>query len=412
MQIAFLRYLIFIYGIFGMQILHAQQSVTAPNIEPGISELVIPASPIFDLMGVTPSQVVHYSEIKNFKVDWSFRNWRINPNISLQAQPFWELMYKKKNIEKYQNASGFMRSLASLDISVGSVAGESNLRRFGGSIKVNIYSQKDPLLLKNAYNEIEQDFDSQKLYLVRKSVNILRRLNITSDENNIDSLNGELNDIQYLLNTLIERKQEAINLKARKYISENWNAAYFDIAVGWIRSYSTDSLGLFKFVQLGKNSGSAIWLNGGVGIGKHGLITGLVRGLVFKDGIDFEVENSSTGEVVNQRVNILNQLISVGVNYRIGGPKFNFFTEVFINVRVRNDPQSGIQAFDPENPEFIPIENSEKWTEINEPYAVSIGGDWRTSRNVVINFGLKTAYNNNWKMTSFIPVATIGCLMR
>ena len=64
-------------------------------------EFAIPPSPVFDLMGVTPSQINRTSDIKDFKVDWSFKSWRLNPNIAIQSQPVWELLYRRKDLKKY-----------------------------------------------------------------------------------------------------------------------------------------------------------------------------------------------------------------------------------------------------------------------------------------------------------------------
>ena len=71
-------------------------------------ELTIPAAPVFDMMGVTPSMINRASDIKDFKVDWSFKSWKLNPNIAIQAQPFWEILYSRKDLSKYQSASSFM----------------------------------------------------------------------------------------------------------------------------------------------------------------------------------------------------------------------------------------------------------------------------------------------------------------
>src|SRR5207248_7754004 len=65
-------------------------------------ELSIPAAPVFDLMGVTPSQITRASDIKDFKVDWSFKSWRLSPNLAIQAQPFWELIYNRKDLTRYR----------------------------------------------------------------------------------------------------------------------------------------------------------------------------------------------------------------------------------------------------------------------------------------------------------------------
>src|SRR6476659_5144775 len=79
----------------------------ASRISP--KELTIPASPVFDLMGVTPSQVNRTTDIKDFKVDWSFKSWKLNPNLAIQSQPIWELFYNRKDLSKYQSASRFIR---------------------------------------------------------------------------------------------------------------------------------------------------------------------------------------------------------------------------------------------------------------------------------------------------------------
>jgi len=111
-------------------------------------EFSIPSSPLFDLMGVAPSLVTRTSDIKDFKVDWSFNSWKVNPNLAIQTQPVWELFYNRKNLEKYQKASYLSRMASSLDVSLGTVSNELNDRRIGGAMKVNLYRQKDPLMVK------------------------------------------------------------------------------------------------------------------------------------------------------------------------------------------------------------------------------------------------------------------------
>lgn len=105
-------------------------------------EFAIPTSPLFDLMGVAPSQVARTSDIKDFKVDWSFKSWKLSPNLAIQSQPIWEIFYNKKTIENYQKASRFKRSLASIDISIGTIQESNDDRRIGGAIKMNIYKQR------------------------------------------------------------------------------------------------------------------------------------------------------------------------------------------------------------------------------------------------------------------------------
>ena len=86
------------------QISFSQNEQPAGRVSP--KELAISPSPIFDLMGATPTQVTRMADVKDFKVDWSMK-YGVNPNLAIQSQPFWEFLYNRKDLSKYQNASGF-----------------------------------------------------------------------------------------------------------------------------------------------------------------------------------------------------------------------------------------------------------------------------------------------------------------
>src|SRR3954469_26046646 len=115
-------------------LVHSQNDNAAGRVTP--KEFSIPASPVFDLMGVTSSQINRTSDIKDFKVDWSFKSWKLSPNLAIQSQPVWEIFYNRKDLSKYQNTSTFMRRLASADLSVGSVLDENSDRRIGYAVKL------------------------------------------------------------------------------------------------------------------------------------------------------------------------------------------------------------------------------------------------------------------------------------
>src|SRR5690606_32744284 len=136
--------LLLIAGLVCVTDILAQQTETsAGRVSP--KELAISPSPIFDLMAATPTQVTRMADIKDFKVDWSLK-YGVNPNLAIQSQPFWKFFYNRKDLSKYQKASGFMRKLASIDLSLGSIQDDDNYRRIGGAVKLNLYRQKDPLM--------------------------------------------------------------------------------------------------------------------------------------------------------------------------------------------------------------------------------------------------------------------------
>src|SRR6185369_5278709 len=155
-------------------------------------ELSIPAAPVFDLMGVTPSQVTRTSDIKDFKVDWSFKSWRLNPNLALQSQPIWEIFYNRKDLSKYQHASGFSRMLASMDLSFGTVQNEDNDRRIGAALKMSLIRKSDPLLAKGLYDGISEKYKAQKVELEGQLKLLKQKLDTTSDIMQRPGVRGEI----------------------------------------------------------------------------------------------------------------------------------------------------------------------------------------------------------------------------
>ncbi|MBK8450168.1 MAG: hypothetical protein IPL42_09200 [Saprospiraceae bacterium] len=56
-------------------------------------EFSIPVSPAFDLLGVNPCLVPKPSNLRNFKVDWSFKSYGLTPNLAIQTQPINEIYF-------------------------------------------------------------------------------------------------------------------------------------------------------------------------------------------------------------------------------------------------------------------------------------------------------------------------------
>jgi hypothetical protein len=57
------------------------------------------------------------------------------------------------------------------------------------------------------------------------------------------------------------------------------------------------------------------------------------------------------------------------------------------------------------------VGSSVKWEDVH-PNTLTFGGDWRISRSVIINYGMRCLFNSNWKFKTFTPIATISCMMR
>jgi hypothetical protein len=374
-------------------------------------EFAIPTSPLFDLMGVAPSQIARTANIKDFKVDWSFKNWRVNPNLAIQAQPIWEIFYNKKNVTKYQAATRIQRLLASLDVSVGTVQSEQSDRRIGGAFKLNLYNQRDPLLVKNAYNDIQKTFEEDLIQLKQKEKDLLLQLDSLSKPSDLQKTRDALRQNDLQLSSHFSRRKTAIQERATQFVADNWNAAFVDIAYGKIFTYNTDSAGSLRKLKLNRSTGNGLWLNFGMGVGKRGLISGLIRSTFYEEEVTFNLLDVATNLETSETTIAANNLLSFGVNFRYGGPIYNFFAEVIYEGKKIKTPIEAVnESFNAPIGKTV-VTSTVKW-DVVLPYTVNFGGDWRISRNVVLNYGMRLLLDKNYKTISFTPIANISCMMR
>jgi hypothetical protein len=400
---------LFLFTIICIKTSFAQDQTTKERVSP--KEFAIPASPVFDIMGVTPSQINRTADIKDFKVDWSFKSWKLNPNLAIQSQPFWELIYNRKDLSRYQRASGFMRKLASVDVSVGSIQDENNDRRIGFAIKTNLIRKRDPLMAKGLYEDIGERYKTEKIELQAKLKFLIHQLDTTTQIMAKPEIRNQIRSTEEQLLTINSRRNAEINERAKIFVSEHWNASSLDVAFGRIYSYKTDSTGTFKSLRLNRNTAYAGWINGSVGIGKKLLLSGLFRSSWYEEELNFLLRNTGTGVEVNQLAVADNTLLTMGINLRYGGPYFTFFAEFLYEQKGLKTPVEALsKAFEaPTN--FEVVSNSVKW-DIVRPNTISFGGDWRLNRSVVLNYGMRCLFDKNWKFTAFVPVASIACMMR
>ena len=396
------------HAVFAQQ--NLQDDPKSGRISP--KELSIPASPVFDLMGVVPSQVSRTNDIKDFKVDWSFKSWRLNPNLAIQSQPVWEMFYNRKEITKYQRASPFMRRLSSLDISVGTVQNEDNDRRIGFAAKINLLQKKDPLLAKELYQDLAIKFGNEKKELETQLKTLQVKLDTIKDILQKPDIRNQITSTEQQLESIGSRRMDEINRRAKIYVEENWNASSLDVAFGKVYTYQTDSAGSLLSLRLNRNSGWGAWINGSFGIGKKILISGLVRSFWYQEQLNFLIRNKTTGEEINQQAIAQNNLYSLGFNIRYGGAIYNFFIEMLYEQKGLKTP---VQALDntfkvPDNNEEIEA-SSVKWN-IVEPNTLNFGGDWRISRNLILNYGMRCVFSKAWKFQTFTPVVSVSCMMR
>lgn len=374
-------------------------------------EFSIPPSPVFDLMGVTPSQINRTSDIKDFKVDWSFKDWKLNPNLAIQSQPVWEIFYNRKNLDRYQQASAFMRKLASIDVSVGTVQNEESDRRIGFAVKMNIVRQKDPLMATELYEDIGSRFTDEKAQLVQQLKELEIKLDTTKNILEKPDLRNQIAATRETLLSLNARRNEEINSRAAIFVTEHWNAASLDIAFGRVYTYQTDSAGSLRKLRLNRNTGMGLWLNGGFPLGKKIMVSGLARITQYDEQIDFLLRDRNTLEETNETAVAENNIYSVGINLRYGSPVYSFFAEFLHERKSTRSAVTALQKTFEEPADREIVSSSVNWTVLH-PNNLTIGGDWRIGKNLMINYGMRWVFDNKGKTQAFIPVAGVSCMMR
>jgi hypothetical protein len=407
-----MRFFIFsLYALVFIQRLAAQDAIEEKAGRLSPKEFSIPAAPIFDLMGVTSSQINRTSDIKDFKVDWSFKSWKLNPNLAIQSQPIWEVAYNRKDLSKYQNASRFMRRLASLDLSVGSVLDENNDRRIGYAFKINLFRQRDPLMQRELYADIVDRFNQERHDLDSQLKELKLLLDTTQNILLKPEIRSQVSATEDQIMTLNSRRNSEINGRAKIYVDEYWNASSLDAAFGRVYSYQTDSAGSLKSLRLNRNTGWSGWLNGSLGIGKKFLLSGLIRTIRYEEQLDFLIRDKTTLDEQTQKAIAENSLYAIGMNLRYGSSIYTFFLEFLYEKKGLKTPLQALnETFTtPEN--FEVIGSSVKW-DVVHPNSLSFGGDWRISKSVILNYGMRCVFNSRWKMQTFTPIATISCMMR
>ena len=386
-----------------------EEELSAGRFSP--KEFSIPPSPVFDLMGLTPSQINRTSDIRDFKVDWSFKSWKLNPNLAIQAQPVWELLYNRHDLKKYRAASGFMRRLSTLDISVGTVQNEEGDRRIGFAAKMNLFKARDPLMEESLYDDISLEFAEERKLNEERIRELEAQLDTVSNVLLKPALRSELAAAREQQLSNNSRRMAAINQLAAIFAEENWNAASLDIAFGRVYTYQSDSVGSLRKLRLNRNTGWGVWINGGLPLGKKWMLSGLVRSLWYEEELNFLLQDNATQDITEARAVAENRLYSVGLNLRYGGPVYSFFVEFLYEKKALKTAEQALKDVfsEPSNTQIV--SSSVQWTPVH-PNALTIGGDWRVGRNVVLNYGMRWTLDKNGKTQSFLPIAGISCMMR
>jgi hypothetical protein len=370
------------------------------------TEFAIPSSPAFNMLNAnTPSRIERYSSLRDIKVDWSLTNgqsgYTLSPGLGIEVLPVWMVMFDRAAAAKYRKASPFLSTLSTISISMGTNASNSK-NWLSWAAKINLYRQHDPLsdvrflkqlektgkIKKDSLRRIASTQHNQKYALSKRDPNYKNQLAAISD-----SIEMTLEAIKQ-----VDREESEQLLEAReKYIGKHWNSAFCDLAFGRLYAYEQSQKVISRvfesLTEPGKvdtvffvtnhslktrRAGFAAWVSGGLGIGDWGMVSGMAR----------------LGKKPSLLTDTVGTQISFGLNFRYGTRRYNFFIEGFYDH------------------ETYPI-NEETTAQFRQKFVmVTIGGDWRISRNVVLSFGIRQTRDTENGTLVMQPLVNVNCLMR
>ena len=336
------------------------------------TEFSIPAAPAYMLLDASSPLVNQPGNIRDFKVDWSLRSYRLQPNIALEGQPIWEVFYNRPDLSKYQNTSSFMRTLSTLSLSAGTLQKEisipidsfttetKTINQLAVAVKINLYRQHDPMLDEDVYKPSVDDYLTQKEALNLQMTTLKDSAAKSTNYKVKNSIEKEVESLKSQINALGITQKDVIKGLRTQYLADKWNTSMVDLAWGKVYNFERPTLDSLNLLS----SGFGIWTNGSYGIGRKGLLSGTMRYT--------QIDTTHT--------------FGMGANFRYGSPRFNFFAETLYNVL-----QDGAAR---------------------DKFTMAYGGDFRVGNNVVIGYSIRTVFDENLKFRNLIPVANINCLMR
>ncbi|NND09268.1 MAG: hypothetical protein HKN87_23090 [Saprospiraceae bacterium] len=352
------------------------------------SEFMIPSTPAFALLGVTPEMVTRPGTVQDFKVDWRLKNYNLAPDLALEAQPLWFLYFDRKGLDAYRKATPFVKTLSTLSLSFGT-AKMDGLNHFAYGVKMNLYRERDPVsdpvLLQEMAVELAQMEEPLKLNLEQ----LQTELDSTQNREDRILMREQIFDVKRQLNDVRRAQKLKLIETQQNYMQENWNSDMLDVAFGKVSTFNNalDSLNI-------ESAGYGFWLNGAKGLGRNGLLTGI-----------FKIRQ--VGE---------NTDLMVGASYRFGGARFSFYGEL-VYESLRSLSENGFA-----DDELFAGKYSEDlgngWARFNEAlvgvsrWNLTYGGDFRLSNGILLNFSLRTKLDETLKFRKLLPVANVTCLMR
>jgi len=318
------------------------------------TDFLIPSSPAFVLLDVTPSKVTIPSFSRDFKLDLLVKENKLLSDIAIEANPVWIAFYKDVNYTDYKSEEAWKRTLSTLNVSVGTAQKEGK-KALAYSFKLNLFREKDPLMDDEYINQIKPVFSDYERKILLRKEEIQFRLDddATLTTKQKELLKSEAAALDQQLKELDAKEKEKLEQTVKRYLEANWNVSMLDVGYGKVYNYDNPSLDSLNLTAMGQG----FWINGSFGIGKNLLLCAMFKNVSYDQG--------------DQNF--------YGVNLRYGGAQGSFFVEF------TSEKTLGVQK-----------------------QTIAYGGEYRVDANLMIEFGLRTEYDKDLKLKDLYPVISVN----
>ena len=255
---------IFLY-ISSPPTLYSQENSNEINeIRP--TDFSLPPAPAYLLLDANSPLVSKPGVIRDFKVDWSLKSYKLAPNLAFEAQPIWLLAYDRADLKKYQHASPFWKTMSTLSLSAGTLDANDSLRQFAYAAKITVYRQHDVLNNNSYFKDIVEQFLDKETKLTQK-INILKKeLKTTKSLEKRDSIDQVLFNVWNEIEELKINQKQKIKERQTDYANRHWNSAFIDIAYGNSYTFNRNFARIDSSIANFKKNSFGFWINGSVGI--------------------------------------------------------------------------------------------------------------------------------------------------
>lgn len=171
-----------------------------------------------------------------------------------------------------------MRTLSTINFSVSTVRDEIGNRQIGYAVKLGLY-KKDPLMTKSIYDDIKADIQAERKLLKNQLEEAKNYHNTVTNILQKPQAGESITDIEESLMLPNTKISQEIDTRAKVIVAENWNTSWVDIGVRKANNYLSDIKGNLDELVLNRKTTQGLWANAGRGLGKHFLVSGLIKGI-------------------------------------------------------------------------------------------------------------------------------------